>query len=127
MRTQEFEHVQLQGLKKGESNTNKKEFNTIFDFAVDYSGRSVTRIIGEWKGPLASTMSESIERDEIRMYQLDTIKSMNTAFYDEMRLVDGWYGFYNTGYINIPNAQVEQEEISINKILNNEIPDSDNQ
>ena len=122
LRTQEFEHVQLEGLKKGGSNMNKNEFNTIFDFAVDYSGKSVTRIIGEWKGPLSSTSNEPIERDEIRMYQLDTIKSMNAAFYDEMRLVDGWYGFYNTGYINIPNAQVGQEEISINKILNNEIP-----
>jgi len=125
LRTKEFEHVKLEGSKKGEGeNKNKKEFNTIFDFAIDYSGRSVTRIIGEWKGPLSNVLAENAAnyRDEIRMYQLDDIKTMNAAFYDEMRLVDGWYGFYNTGYINIPNAQVGNEEISINKILNNEIP-----
>jgi hypothetical protein len=47
---------------------------------------------------------------------------MNTAFYDGLRTVDGWYGFYNSGYINIPNAKVNNKEVYVNRILNNESP-----
>ena len=116
LRSNEFEHVQLTSDK-----SNKTEFNTLFDFAVDYSGKTVERVIGESDGPV----SASLPKNKIRMYQLDNIRSMNTAFYDELRTVDGWYGFYNTGYINIPNATAEEDgktPISVNRILNNETP-----
>lgn len=111
LRSSEFEHVAMEK-DKG----NKNEFNTIFDFAVDYNGKRTQRVIGESTGP-----AYSIAKTGIRMYSLDTIKPMSTAFYDEMRSVDGWYGFYNSGYIEIPNAEIKKnEDISVNKILNNE-------
>lgn len=111
LRSSEFEHVSMER-NKG----NKNEFNTVFDFAVDYNGKRTQRVIGESTGPAQSTATTGI-----RMYSLDTIKSMNAAFYDEMRNVDGWYGFYNSGYIEIPNAEIKKnEDISVNKILNNE-------
>lgn len=113
LRSKEFEHAMIS--EKGVSN--KEVFNTIFDFAVDYSGKTVQRVIGESEGPLTGT---TIQRTPIRMYALDTIKTMNTAFYDSLRLVDGWYGFYNTGYINIPNGKLGKENISVNRVLNNE-------
>ena len=120
LRTSDFEHVRLEGSSDPK---NKKEFNTIFDFAIDYSGNVVTRVIDEASGPVG----ENLNRQEIRMYQLDNIRTMNTAFYDELRSVDGWYGFYNTGYINIPNGKIfgtekGEEDICINRILNNEVP-----
>lgn len=118
MRTSEFEHVKLADeIRKGKR-VNEVEFNTIFDYAIDYSGKTVQRVINESEGPL----SRGIIREDIRMYQLDNIRSINTAFYDDLRTVDGWYGFYNTGYINIPNGILGDKEISLNRILNNEVP-----
>lgn len=125
LRTREFEHVQMD-----ETNDHKNEefFNTIFDYAVDYSGKTVTSVIGESTGPFIGIPTEETARTDIRMYQLDTIKPFNAAFYDGLRLVDGWYGFYNSGYINVPNGSLvnpetnKKEEIYLNRILNNESP-----
>ena len=114
LRTLDFDHAKI-----ATTGLNKKEFNTIFDFAIDYSGNPVQRDIMDSQGP-----STSIIKDNIRMYQLDNINSMNTAFYERLRTVDGWYGFYNTGYINIPNGTLGEDDkafnVSVNKILNNE-------
>ena len=115
LRTDDFEHVKMET-----NNENEDVFNTIFDFAIDYSGKTVTRVLGESDGPLMVRPENARER--VRMYQLDNIKTMNKAFFDELRTVDGWFGFYNKGYINIPNAELAGEEVSLNRILNNEIP-----
>lgn len=116
LRTKDFDHAKIEG---STNPINKKEFNSIFDFAIDYSGKTVQRDISDSKGPVLN----SLDRENIRMYQLDNISSMNTAFYDNLRSVDGWYGFYNTGYINIPNGKLkDNSEVSVNKILNNETP-----
>ena len=110
LRTQDFDHAKI-------AKINKREFNTIFDFAIDYSGKTVQRDISDSTGP-AST---KLDKENIRMYSLDNISTMNTAFYDNLRSVDGWYGFYNTGYINIPNGKLsDKSDVSVNKILNNE-------
>ena len=117
LRTNDFEHVTM-----GNAKENEEQFNTLFDFAIDYSGKPVTRILSE----VTDSLAGGTKFENIRMYQLDTIKTMNTAFYDELRSVDGWYGFYNTGYINIPNGELSNdtktETIALNKILNNEVP-----
>ena len=119
LRTNEFEHVQMD---ETDEKTNEKVFNTIFDYAVDFSGKTVTRVLGESTGPFNGLTKEATARTNVRMYQLDTIKSLNGAFYDELRLVDGWYGFYNSGYIEIPNGKIgnKEEEIYLNHVLNNE-------
>ena len=116
LRTSEFEHVKMEGSMVPK---NEIEFNTIFDFAIDHSGKTVERVIGESDGPVRGT---ALVREDIRMYQLDNIRSINTAFYDEFRELDGWYGFYNTGYINIPNGKLNGTDISLNRVLNNEVP-----
>ena len=115
LRSGEFEHVMM-GESASTGIKNIQEFNTIFDFSIGYNGKPVERVINSWDGPVVGPL----QHEYIRMYQLDNIKTMNTAFYDELRSVDGWYGFYNTGYINIPNATLSGESISINKIINNE-------
>lgn len=129
LRTDDFNHVKL-----ANDSTNKETFNTIFDFAIDYSGNPVERIVDEEDGAMettGNTANEVLEkhRQKVRMYQVDNIKTFNAAFYDGLREVDGWYGFYNSGYINIPNATVapnigngQTEDISVNRILNNETP-----
>lgn len=118
LRTDEFEHV-------GKSSDNNMVFNTIEDYAVDYSGKTVERVIGENEGPFYISQTQgrypSEGRTKIRLYSIDTIKSMSRAFYDNFRLVDGWYGFYNSGYINIPNCKLQGKDISLNRILNNEV------
>ena len=118
LRTNEFEHVEIE---TAATPINKNEFNTIFDFAVDYNGKGVKRVIGEADGPLNGSV---LQRENVRLYQLGTIKTLDEAFYDGLRLVDGWYGFYNSGYIEIPNAKIgiTKESISVNRVLNNETP-----
>lgn len=117
LRTNEFEHAMLEG--DGVSIPfNVSGFNTIFDYAIDFSGNTVERVLTETVKPVDTGLT----KEKIRMYQLDTIKTMDTAFHDNFRGVDGWYGFYNTGYINIPNGKLNGKDISINKVLNNEVP-----
>lgn len=115
LRSDDFQHV-----KMANDRSNEMEFNMIYDYVVDYSGNVVTRIVGESDGPVTGEPT----REKIRMYTLDNIKSFSTAYYDGLRNVDGWYGFYNTGNINIPNGELgngeNREEISLNRILNNE-------
>lgn len=113
LRTNEFEHVSL-----ANNGSNKGQFNTIFDYAIDFSGNTVTRIINDSDGPCTSATT----KENIRMYQIDTVNPISTAFYDKLRNVDGWYGFYNTGYINIQNGKLNNKPISLNHILNNETP-----
>ena len=115
LRTKEFEHVM-----KADSG-NEDVFNTIEDYAVDYNGKIVERVIGESTGPFIHT-NPADQREKIRMYGLDDIESMNTAFYYGLKTVDGWYGFYNSGYIDIPNTTIDRDDIYINRVLNNETP-----
>ena len=113
LRSMEFEHAHL-------SQDNRNVFNTIEDYSVDFSGNVVTRVIGENDGPFYGKPTTVNARSKVRMYALDTIKTMNMSFYDGLRVVDGWYGFYNSGYIDIPNGKIKNKEIFLNRILNNE-------
>lgn len=124
LRSLEFEHVQLETYDDKNNPKNKIEFNTIFDFAVDFSGRTVVGPADDSVGPENVIVNGKIQlrQMDIRLYSLDTIRTMNAALYNELRAVDGWYGFYNSGYINIPNAVLDNKEISLNNILNNETP-----
>ena len=115
LRSNEFEHVMKDD--SPEESENRVQFNTIFDFAVDYSGRTLMRSIDDADGPVTGFTLE-----KIRLYQLDTIRSFNTAFYYGLKAVDGWYGFQNSGYINLPNGKLEEKDIFINRVLNNEAP-----
>ena len=103
LRTMDFEHV-------GKSPDNDKIFNTIEDYVVNYDGKTVLSIEagkhGEAYGPYTSTTITDSDKEKVRMYQLDNIKTMDVAFYDGLRVVDGWYGFYNSGYINLPNTKL---------------------
>ena len=114
LRSDEFEHIRMEG-----SSTPKNEnvFNTIFDYAIDYNGKVVNRIIGESEGPLPNLKSN---RADIRTYSIDSTKTFDMAFYEGMRTVDGWYGFYNSGYIEIPNGKLGGDDIFLNKVINNE-------
>lgn len=119
LRNIDFEHVQATKNTAG-TDSNHTVFNTIFDYSVDYDGNIVERLIGDSKGYVKSDEA----KEKIRLYQLDNIKPINTAFYDGLRTVDGWYGFYNSGNINIPNCKIgkqsKEEKIYVNCILNNE-------
>lgn len=149
LRTEDFQHIQLGkkrliGDDKYGNFSNEKVFNTIYDRMIDYDGNRVRRIMDFPEGsaitidsqvsPTKATQATRIInllgtlKKDANVYQLDNIKTMNLAFYDSMRVVDGWYGFYNTGYINIPNTKIpiyepdpkKQQEVLLNHILNNE-------
>lgn len=112
LRGMDFQHI-----KRTKNIDNKNEFNTIFDYLVDYKGDVVERYIGDSEGPFNANRER---REKLKLYQLDNIKPINLAFYDGLRQVDGWYGFYNSGNINIPNATLNGEDIEVNCVINNE-------
>lgn len=115
LRTSEFGHVKME---ESVNPINLSGFNTIYDFSIDFSGKTVERPADEADGPA----SAKLVLEKMRLYQLDNIKSFNAAFYDGLREVDGWFGFYNSGYINLSNGKLNKSDIFVNRILNNETP-----
>lgn len=89
----------------------KLVFNTISDFVRNNDGENVQE--DTTPGFSGQTLKD------IHLYQYDTILSMYDAFTNRLKVKDGWYGFNNSTNVAIPNAKVGEEEISINKIMNN--------
>ena len=112
LRTEDFLHVQ-----KSNENTDDvwSKFNTIEDYLVDNEGDIV-----EERGGRSFRHLGKVKR---HMYQYDNCTDMVMAYLTKISEENGWYGFINTGYINIPNATLENgKEVSINRIMNNNKP-----
>lgn len=94
-------------------------FNTLSDVVRDNDGNEVKEVV--------SLTDVDGEKSNVHVYQYDTVMSFYDAFIENLKEKDGWYGFYNTTNIAIPNAIVknkdnEDTEISINKVMNNNKP-----
>lgn len=91
-------------------------FNTLKDVVRDNNGDNVSEVV--------SLFDVSKTKSNVHVYQYDTLLDMYDAFSLNLKEVDGWYGFYNTTNVNIPNATVKDEkgnnvDICINKVMNN--------
>ena len=93
------------------SSRDKTNFNTIKDKVRDTLGKNVQENVT--LGSSGQTLKD------IHIYQYDTILSMYDAFVNRLKVKDGWYGFYNSTNIAIPNATIKGNQVSINKIMNN--------
>ena len=83
-------------------------FNTIEDYVRDGSGNMVTEIIGE---------TTKLTEGYVHQYRIDNIISMDAAFAKQVKSENGWYGFDNVGFMEIPNCA--DGTISANKLMNN--------
>ena len=83
-------------------------FNTIEDYVRDGAGNLVTEVIGE---------TTKLTEGYVHQYRIDNIISMEDAFAKQVRCQDGWYGFDNVGFMEIPNGA--DGTLCVNKLMNN--------
>ncbi len=107
LRSEDFLHAQ-------KSSENVDKFNTIEDYMVDNEGKVV-----EERGGRSFRHLGYVKR---HMYQYDNCLSMPMAYLTKISEENGWYGFTNIGYIDIPNAVLGRKEISVNRVMNNNKP-----
>ena len=105
LRSNDFVYID----KINSGDTENKTFNTLWDVVRDRIGNTVVE-----------TMSyvNSGETD-VHVYSVDTVMTMQEAFADRIEEDNGWFGFINKTDIDIPNAIIDDEEVSINKVMNN--------
>ena len=114
LRSEDFLHVQ-QAIS-GQSG-NSDVFNTIYDWMVDNEG-----VIVEERG---GRSFRKLGKIPLHMYSIDNSLSLVNTYLTKISEENGWYGFTNVGYINIPNARLPEgnkNEVSINRVMNNNKP-----
>ena len=109
LRTEDFLHAQF-----SDDNSTHKNFNTIEDYMVDNEGNVV-----EERGGRSFRHLGYVKR---HMYQYDNCLSLPMAYLTKISEENGWYGFINTGYINIPNGDLNGKEVSVNRVMNGNKP-----
>lgn len=95
--------------KVGSASTENPTFNTLLDFVRDYDGDNLNETVSYVNS--AST--------DVHIYRVDNVMTMEEAFVNRITEENGWFGFINKTDIDIPNAVINDEEVSINKVLNN--------
>lgn len=94
LRAQEFGHVnKMSGAAAAKSS---KVFNTIRDYLRDGNGDIVQEDI-------FTEYHKNGQKVDMHLYRYDNILSMQDAFYERCKELDGWWGFTNPGNIEIPN------------------------
>ena len=106
LRSTGFVHVNR--MNKTSSGVCGTVFNTIEDYVRDGNGNMVTEVIGE---------TTKLTEGYVHNYHIDNIISMDAAFAKHVKSENGWYGFDNVGFMEIPNGA--DGTISINKLMNN--------
>ena len=98
------------------SNTDgKKVFNTMKSLVIDKNGESVSeRLV-----LVDNNQYNSTQKTKIHTYTMDNTVTMIDAYSSGVREVDGWYGFYNVGNINIANNLTGDTEVNLNRVINN--------
>lgn len=97
--------------RTSDSSPKLEVFNTIEDLVRSISGTTV-------KEDVTPGFAKQ-NKEDIHVYQYDTILTMYDAFINRIKEKDGWYGFNNSTNIAIPNVIIDDKEISINKVMNN--------
>ena len=87
-------------------NGDKTVFNTIKDYNRDKDGKNVEYNTGSSKIPL-------------HLYNADNLLTFKEAFRNRLVEDDGWFGFTNTSLIDIPNVKVNNDMVTVNKVMNN--------
>ncbi len=107
LRSDGFNHISR--MNKGTTAECGSVFNTIFDYQRDSSGNIVKEVL-----PRANN---SMEETKVHQYQVDNILTFDEAVTKHMKEKDGWFGFDNVGFIDIPNAT--DGTVPVNRVMNN--------
>lgn len=108
LRNKGFVHVNK--MSQDSKNDCEDCYNTIKDYERDNSGKIVTGVVNY----------SSNNSQKLHLYTADTIMTLKDAYLNHIKEVDGWIGFTNPGYINIPNSS--KNNILINRLINNKKP-----
>lgn len=111
LRSNEFAHVNTLGDDK---NTNV--YNTLGDYLRDNEGSIIKQDV--------NINYTNTSKTELHLYRYDAVLPFKTAFSERCIERDGWWGFINPSYINIPNRKKAQSgsTITINQMLANNKP-----
>lgn len=110
LRAMEFCHVN----KATDSTSDQlKVFNTLRDYLRDGNGKIV-------KEDIYTDYQKNGELIDMHLYRFDSVYTMQNAFYERCKERDGWWGFINPSYINIPNSNNKNR--LINRLLANNKP-----
>ena len=104
LRSKSFTHI-----NKVPISTAGKKFNTIFDYQRDEDGNNITE-------ELPNTSNTG--KVTTHVYRVDGIMSLGEAYDQRLIQKDGWFGFNNIGYIEIPNGGIGGA-FSVNRLMNN--------
>lgn len=97
------------------SDDNSREvFNTIEDY-VRYSDGTIAKHLREVPG---ENVTASVSRSS-HIFNRENLEGFFDAYSNRIKDENGWIGFYNRAYANIPNCKVKDENITINKCINN--------
>lgn len=99
----------------GSSLYNKTNFNTIEDY-LSYGDGKIVKNMREIPG--SSNKTETIEK-EAHVFNHENLNTMFTAFVENLKEENGWFGFINRTYANEVNHSVANEDVIINKCINN--------
>lgn len=105
-------YVHVNTLKGSNNEKSGEYYNTILDYMRDSNGEIIQQDV--------SSVVGAKEKD-VHLYQYDTILSMRNAFMERCEERDGWWGFYNSSNINIPN-RMDNEDIKTNVLLSDRKP-----
>ena len=106
LRSTGFSHVNR--MNRTSSDMCGTVFNTIEDFVRDGNGNMVIEVIGD---------TTKLTEGPVHLYRIDNILPMDAAFAKQVKNENGWYGFDNVGFMEIPNCA--DGTVSANKLMNN--------
>lgn len=106
LRNNGFTHIaKLNKATTGECGT---VYNTIFDYQRNFDGSVVKETL-----PRSTNERET----KVHQYQVDNLLTFEEAYLKHIKEKDGWFGFTNPTFIDIPNTI--DSSVSVNKLFNN--------
>lgn len=110
LRSREFVHINRLAPNGASYETCSQVFNTIFDYQRDVDGKVITEQITD-------SPSTDSSQTKMHVYRVDSVMSFEEAYAQHFKEKDGWFGFNNVGFIEIPNDM--RATLSLNKVMNN--------
>ena len=98
LRSRSFAHVNKVGIAAVDIENSGPVFNTIFDFQRDKDGKII-------KEELPNTQYTG--KVNTHIYRVDGMMGLEEAYGKRLIEKDGWFGFNNVGYIEIPKINIK--------------------
>ena len=107
LRSDTFAHVNM--MNSTTKPDSKEVYNTIEDYMRDGEGNFIENMINP----------NDMEKTRLHLYNSEGITTLRDAYLNRIKEKDGWIGFTNPGYIDIPNSGGKSSGVTINRMLAN--------